>query len=70
MPECKAPLLILYSVKNLTILSAVSFEFVNMIADFAGKIKSMLPKDVELHSLRLYETASAWAEWFAEDNAV
>ena len=42
----------------------------NMIADFAGKIKSMLPKDVELHSLRLYETASAWAEWFAEDNAV
>jgi 6-pyruvoyltetrahydropterin/6-carboxytetrahydropterin synthase len=40
----------------------------NMVADFAGRIKKMLPSGVSLFSLRLYETASSYAEWFAQDN--
>lgn len=40
----------------------------NMIADFAGRIIPLLPAGVALHSLRLYETATSWADWFAEDN--
>ncbi len=40
----------------------------NMIADFASRIKEKLPRDVELYSLRLHETASSYAEWFAADN--
>ncbi len=40
----------------------------NMLVDFAERIKSNLPQNVELHSLRLHETANSFAEWFAEDN--
>jgi 6-pyruvoyltetrahydropterin/6-carboxytetrahydropterin synthase len=40
----------------------------NMVIDFAGRIKKLLPKNVKLHSLRLHETASSYAEWYAEDN--
>lgn len=40
----------------------------NMIAWFASLLAPALPAGVELHSLRLYETARSYAEWFAEDN--
>lgn len=40
----------------------------NMLDDFARRITSRLPEGVTLHSLRLHETASSYAEWFAEDN--
>jgi 6-pyruvoyltetrahydropterin/6-carboxytetrahydropterin synthase len=40
----------------------------NLIADFAGIIKSLLPDHVHLHNLRLWETATSYSEWFAEDN--
>ncbi len=40
----------------------------NMLIDFAGRLKSNLPNRVELHSLKLYETADSYAEWFASDN--
>lgn len=40
----------------------------NMLADFARRITSRLPEGVRLHSLRLHETATSFAEWFAEDN--
>ena len=40
----------------------------NMVIDFAEKIKSRLPKDINLFSLRLQETESSFAEWFASDN--
>ena len=40
----------------------------NMVIDFAEKIKSKLPEGVELFSLRLQETDSSCAEWFASDN--
>jgi 6-pyruvoyltetrahydropterin/6-carboxytetrahydropterin synthase len=40
----------------------------NFLIDFAERIKKMLPSTISLHSLRLRETATSYAEWFAEDN--
>ncbi len=40
----------------------------NMLADFAARISASLPSGVALHALRLHETASSYAEWYAEDN--
>ena len=40
----------------------------NMIADFAEKIKKRLPNHIKLHSLKLQETATSYAQWFASDN--
>lgn len=40
----------------------------NMLADFAERLRRRLPEGVELHSLRLHETATSYAEWFASDN--
>ncbi len=39
-----------------------------MIIDFANKIKPRLPENIQLHSLKLQETATSYAEWFASDN--
>ena len=39
-----------------------------MVIDFAEKIKKHLPKNIYLHSLRLQETETSFAEWFASDN--
>jgi 6-pyruvoyltetrahydropterin/6-carboxytetrahydropterin synthase len=40
----------------------------NLVADFAARIKKHLPEKVRLHSLKLYETATSFAEWHASDN--
>lgn len=40
----------------------------NMVIDFAEKIKHRLPDGLELHSLRLQETDSSYAEWYQSDN--
>ena len=40
----------------------------NLVSDFAGRITSRLPSGVKLHSLKLYETATSFAEWYASDN--
>ncbi|RMB63536.1 6-carboxytetrahydropterin synthase [Dokdonia sinensis] len=40
-----------------------------MVIDFASKIKALLPENIQLHSLRLSETATSYAEWFASDNS-
>jgi 6-pyruvoyltetrahydropterin/6-carboxytetrahydropterin synthase len=40
----------------------------NLVADFAERIAPHLPSGVKLHSLKLYETATSYAEWFASDN--
>lgn len=40
----------------------------NMLADFAERLRGGLPEGVTLHALRLHETATSYAEWFAEDN--
>ena len=39
-----------------------------MILDFAEKIKYRLPKHLKLHSLKLRETETAFAEWHAADH--
>jgi 6-pyruvoyltetrahydropterin/6-carboxytetrahydropterin synthase len=41
----------------------------NMVIDFAAKIKSRLPANLNLFSLRLQETETSFAEWFASDNS-
>ena len=40
----------------------------NMVIDFAQKIINRLPNQIQLHSLKLQETESSFAEWFASDN--
>lgn len=40
----------------------------NMLSDFAERLLESLPDEVELYSLRLHETASSFAEWYAADN--
>lgn len=39
-----------------------------MVIDFADKIKKHLPENIKLHSLKLQETATSFAEWYASDN--
>ena len=39
-----------------------------MVIDFANKINKRLPENIALHSLKLQETESSYAEWFAYDN--
>ncbi len=39
-----------------------------MVIDFARKIKSRLPENIKLHSLKLRETDTSFAEWYASDN--
>ena len=40
----------------------------NFLVDFAGRIMALLPPGVTLHSMKLRETSTSYAEWFAEDN--
>ncbi|MDH7446224.1 6-pyruvoyl trahydropterin synthase family protein [Aquimarina sp. 2201CG14-23] len=40
----------------------------NMVIDFASKIKARLPENIALHSLKLQETETSFAEWYASDN--
>lgn len=40
----------------------------NLVSDFAERIKPHIPAGVNLHSLKLYETATSFAEWYASDN--
>ena len=39
-----------------------------MVIDFAQKIKQRLPKTIKLHSLKLQETTTSFAEWYASDH--
>tara|TARA_B110000444_G_C18767485_1_gene560764 strand:- start:383 stop:817 length:435 start_codon:yes stop_codon:yes gene_type:complete len=40
----------------------------NLVTDFALKIKSKLPQEIELYKVVLSETATSFAEWNSEDN--
>ncbi len=40
----------------------------NMVIDFSKKLLRRLPDSVKLHSLKLQETETSFAEWFAADN--
>lgn len=39
----------------------------NMISRFAESISRELPEGIFLHSVKLHETATSYAEWYAED---
>ncbi len=38
-----------------------------MLLDFAKRIQAKLPKSIKLHALRLQETETSSAEWYADD---
>ncbi len=38
-----------------------------LICHFADILQSILPKDVSLHSMRLYESPTSYVEWFAHE---
>ena len=40
----------------------------NLVSDFAERINGLLPPGINLHNLKLYETATSFAEWYASDN--
>ena len=42
----------------------------NMICELAAIIKQILPADLQLFSLRLYETENSYAEWDASENYI
>ena len=39
-----------------------------IVIDFAQKIQRLLPQHIQLHSLKLQETETSFAEWHAADN--
>ena len=39
-----------------------------MVIDFSKKIKLRLAENIKLHSLKLQETETSFAEWYAADN--
>ncbi|WP_428743542.1 6-pyruvoyl trahydropterin synthase family protein [Tenacibaculum sp.] len=39
-----------------------------MVIDFAKKIQSRLPENIKLHAIKLQETETSFAEWYAADN--
>lgn len=42
----------------------------NLIVYIAEKIVTELPVNISLHSLKLYETATSYAEWYSSDNEI
>src|SRR5690606_15272593 len=41
----------------------------NMVIDFSAKIQKRLPEHIKLFALKLKETESSYADWFAIDNS-
>lgn len=42
----------------------------NMVIDFADKIRARLPSHINLYSLKLQETETSFAEWYAADQTL
>ncbi len=40
----------------------------NLVIDMVDRLHDYLPKNIRLHSLRLEETPTSFAEWFRSDN--
>ena len=40
----------------------------NLLLDMVDKIYQYLPSNVQIHNIRLEETPTSYAEWFASDN--
>jgi 6-pyruvoyltetrahydropterin/6-carboxytetrahydropterin synthase len=41
----------------------------NMVTDFAQILRAALPEHIALHSVRLHETATSYAEWTCEEQS-
>jgi 6-pyruvoyltetrahydropterin/6-carboxytetrahydropterin synthase len=39
-----------------------------MVIDFAEKIKKRLPENIKIYSIKLQETETSFAEWYAHEN--
>jgi 6-pyruvoyltetrahydropterin/6-carboxytetrahydropterin synthase len=66
----KTPPNILQSLKDFNNLILLPYQPTceNMLQDFAVRIKKRLPSHIALFSLKLCETVTSSAEWFASDN--
>ena len=55
--------------KNFRKLQVVDFQPTceNLILNFVNLLEGNIPENVILHSIRLHETATSYAEWFADD---
>lgn len=42
----------------------------NLLLDFVDRIRPLLPPHARLHNMKLRETATAYAEWFAAENEI
>ena len=40
----------------------------NLLIEFASRLNPLMPVSVKLHNLRLRETVTSFAEWYASDN--
>lgn len=40
----------------------------NLVLFIVARIQSLLSPGLELHSVKLFETATSYAEWYASDN--
>ena len=40
----------------------------NLLVDFAGRLKNLFPANIKLYCLKLSETVTSSAEWYADDN--
>lgn len=56
------------SLHQLLVLKPYNPTCENMVIDFASILVNNLPTQVRLHSLKLEETKTSYAEWFADDN--
>lgn len=56
-------------IENKTVFTPFQPTCENLIIHFAHLLINHLPKGVSLHKLKLYETATSYAEWCAIDQA-
>lgn len=59
------------SIKKITSkISWVSYQPTceNLLTDFANRLRPNLPSGIELYCLKLHETETSFAEWYACDN--
>lgn len=40
----------------------------NILLDIVSRLEKGFPENLQIHNIRLYETATSYAEWFASDN--
>jgi 6-pyruvoyltetrahydropterin/6-carboxytetrahydropterin synthase len=66
------PVLLNVLKKNYEKLIVVPFQPTteNMICELSTIIKKLLPSDLQLFSLRLFETEKSYADWYASENII